>query len=44
MKGMRNLLILGNGFDRAINLKTSYGDFYEWLENGNFFRVNLKIF
>lgn len=28
---MKPLFILGNGFDRAHSLKTSYSDFYEWL-------------
>ncbi|MDR3704437.1 MAG: AbiH family protein [Paludibacteraceae bacterium] len=28
---MRNLVIIGNGFDLAHDLKTSYGDFIAWL-------------
>lgn len=40
---MRNLVIIGNGFDLAHGLKTSYVDFIAWLikryysENNNFF-------
>lgn len=30
---MRNLFIIGNGFDLAHNLKTSYEDFHEYLKN-----------
>lgn len=30
---MKNLFIIGNGFDLAHNLKTSYEDFHKYLKN-----------
>ena len=26
-------LVIGNGFDKALGLKTGYYDFYDWLNN-----------
>lgn len=30
---MKNLFVIGNGFDLAHNLKTSYEDFHKYLKN-----------
>lgn len=40
------LFILGNGFDRIHGLKTSYSDFYDWLQkrHPDFLDVMMRIF
>lgn len=39
-KIIKNLLIIGNGFDLSLGMKTGYKDFYEYLLNNNFFQQN----
>lgn len=39
-KTIKNLLIIGNGFDLSLGMKTGYKDFYEYLLNNNFFQQN----
>jgi hypothetical protein len=43
---MKTLYIIGNGFDVAHNLGTSYGDFHDWLmETGrSYFVENMEMF
>lgn len=38
---LNTLYIIGNGFDLAHGMKTSYEDFHQWLlDNGEFSTVN----
>ncbi|MQW24062.1 hypothetical protein FVP43_10450 [Lactococcus sp. dk322] len=32
IKNRAQLIVLGNGFDLACELKSSYGDFFKWMK------------